>query len=83
MVGYYDKLSGVCPFVYMSVRPFAPYPIDNLSIHGLFSNFAYIFLSGMRDSGLLMAGFFTESLPLFILANSFWPIIPLLFMISQ
>ena len=61
--------------VRLSVRPSAPFPIDNLSIYPrIFSNFAYILLSAMSGMGLLMGKicpFLTELLPFFILEKWF------------
>ena len=71
----------------VSVRPSAPFPIDNLSIYSRnFSNFAYILLSAMSGMGLLMGKirpFLRSYCPFSYWKNGFWPVIPLLFMISE
>ena len=72
--GYYVIPFGVCPSVRPSVRACSPFPIDNLSIHGIFSNFAYILLSAMSGMRLLMGKIFpflTELLPFFLLEKWF------------
>ena len=64
-----------CLSVRASVRPCSPFQIDNLSIHhGIFSNFAYILLSGMSGMGFLMGKihpFLKELLPFFVLEKWF------------
>ena len=55
-------------------------------MHRIFSNFAYILLLGMSGMGLLMGKirpFLMELLPFLPLKNGFWPVIFLLFMISE
>ena len=55
-------------------------------MHRIFSNFAYILLLGMSGMGLLMGKirpFSMELLPFLPLKNGFWPVILLLFMISE
>ena len=60
-------------------------------MHRIFSNFAYIFLLGMSGMGMsgmgLLMGkirpFSMELLPFLPLKNGFWPVILLLFMISE
>ena len=54
-------------------------------MHRVFSNFAYILLLGMSGMGLLMGDgpFLMELLPFLPLKNGFWPVILLLFMISE
>ena len=50
----------------------------------IFSNFAYILLLGMSGMGLLMGKIRPfELLPILPLKNGFWPVILLLFMISE
>ena len=65
---YTLRCLSVCP----SVRPSAPFPIDNLSIYS--RNFAYILLTAMSGMGLLMGKirpFLTELLPFFVLEKWF------------
>ena len=55
-------------------------------MHRIFSNFAYILLLGMSGMGLLMGKirpFSMELLPFLPLKNGFWPVILLLFMVSE
>ena len=55
-------------------------------MHRIFSNFAYILLLGMSGMGLLMGKirpFLMELLPFLPLKNGLWPVILLLFMISE
>ena len=55
-------------------------------MHRIFSNFAYIWLLGMSGMGLLIGKirpFLIELLPFLPLKNGFWPVIHLLFMISE
>ena len=59
---------------------------DRVFMHRIFSNFAYILLLGMSGMGLLMGKirpFSMELLPFLPLKNGFWPVILLLFMISE
>ena len=76
----------VRPSVRPSVRAHHFRSITWVFIHGIFSNFAYILLSAMSGMGLLMGKirpFLTELLPFFVSKNGFWPVIPLLFMITE
>ena len=55
-------------------------------MHRIFSNFAYILLLGMSGMGLSMGEirpFSIELLSFLPLKNGFWPVILLLFMISE
>ena len=55
-------------------------------MHRIFTNFAYILSLGMSGIGLLMGKigpFWMELLPFLPLKNGFWPVILLLFMISE
>ena len=55
-------------------------------MHIIFSNFAYILLLGMSGMELLMGKmrpFSMQLLPFLPLKNDFWPVILLLFMISE
>ena len=70
-----------------SFHPFVLTVSDNLSIYAQnFFKFAYILLLGMSGMGLLMGKirpFSMELLPFLPLKNGFWPVILLLFMISE
>ena len=81
-----DLRIGFCPVVHF-IRPCSLFPIDNLSIYAqIFFKFAYILLLGMSGMGLLMGKirpFWMELLPFLPLKNGFWPVILLLFMMSE
>ena len=69
-----------------SVRAHCFRSITWVFMHRIFSNFAYILLLGMSGMGLLMGKirqFSMELLPFLPLKNGFWPVILLLFMISE
>ena len=81
-----DLRIGFLPVVHF-IRLCSLFPIDNLSIYAQnFFNFAYILLLGMSGMGLLMGKirpFSIELLPFLPLQNGFWPVILLLYMISE
>ena len=84
---YYVIPFGVCPSVRPSVRPCSPFPIDNLSIYSRnFFKFCIHIVIGDEWYGILNGqnpSIFNRVTALFSYwKNGFWPVIPLLFMIS-
>ena len=86
--GYYDIPFGVCPSVRPSVRPCSPFPIDNLSIYSrIFFKFCIHIVIGNEWYGIVNGQnpciFLRSYCPFSYWKNGFWPVIPLLFMISE
>ena len=77
----------VRPSVHPSVRPCSPFPINYLSIYSQnFFKFCIHIVIGDEWYGIVNGqnpSILTELLPFFVLENGFWPVIPLLFMISE
>ena len=85
---YYVIPFGVCPSVRPSVRPCSPFPIDNLSIYSRnFFKFCIHIVIGDEWYGIVNGqnpSIFNGVTALFRIGkNGFWPVIPLLFMISE
>ena len=78
-------------YLLVSVRPSlrlcSPFPINNLSIYSrIFFKFCIHIVIGDEWYGIVNGqnpSILTESVPFFVLENGFWPVIPLLFMISE
>ena len=85
---YTLRCLSVCPSVRPSVRPCSPFPIDNLSIYSRnFFKFCIHIVIGDEWYGIVNGqnrSIFNGVTALFRIGkNGFWPVIPLLFMISE
>ena len=83
--GYYVIPFGVCPSVRPSVRPCSPFPIDNLSIYSpKFFKFCIHIVIGNEWYGIVnVQNPSVFYCPFSYWKNGFWPVILLLFMISE
>ena len=82
------KCGGVLCYTFgcLSVRPCSPFPIDNLSIYSrYFFKFCIHIVIGDEWYGIVNGqnlSIFNSYCPFSYWKNGFWPVIPLLFMIS-